>query len=98
MYYNIERTKKVMKHLVFARKNDKYYEVRIYKTEDGYDWVKYGDLFLNDVGVWGLWTGAGYSSEGSGLENSGDEYVEYTCSLDETFDIMELELSDILQN
>ena len=87
-----------MKHLVFDRDNDRHFEVRIYNEGDEHDWIKYGDLFLNDVGVWGLWTGTGYSSEGSGLENCSDEYVEYTCSLDETFDIMELELSDILQN
>lgn len=86
-----------MKRLAFHRNNDKYYEVRIYSTGDEYDWIKYGDLFLNDVGSWGLWTGTSYSSEGSGLENSSDEYVEYTSDLDETFDIMEQELSDILR-
>ena len=87
-----------MKHLMFSRDNDRHFEVRIYNEGDEHDWIRYGDLFLNDVGVWGLWTGTSYSSEGSGLENCSDEHVEYTCSLDETFDIMELELSDILQN
>lgn len=86
-----------MKRLVFHRNSNKDYEVRIYSTGDEYDWIKYGDLFLNDVGSWGLWTGTSYSSEGSGLENSSDEYVEYTSDLDETFDIMEQELSDILR-
>lgn len=86
-----------MKRLVFHRNSDKDYEVRIYSAGDEYDWIKYGDLFLNDDGNWGLWTGTSYSSEGSGLENSSDEYVEYTSDLDETFDIMEQELSDILR-
>lgn len=86
-----------MKRLVFHRNSDKDYEVRIYSTGDEYDWIKYGDLFLNDDGNWGLWTGTSHSSEGSGLENSSDDYVEYTSDLDETFDIMEQELSDILR-
>lgn len=86
-----------MKRLVFHRNSDKDYEVRIYSAGDEYDWIKYGDLFLNDDGNWGLWTGTSYSSEGSGLENYSDEYVEYTSDLDETFDIMEQELSDILR-
>lgn len=87
-----------MKRLVFDRNNDRHYEVRIYGAGDEHDWIKYGDLFLNDVGTWGLWTGTSYSSEGSGLENSSDDYVEYTDNLDETFDIMEQELSEILEN
>lgn len=87
-----------MKRLVFDRNNDRHYEVRIYDVGDEHDWIKYGDLFLNDVGTWGLWTGTSYSLDGSGLEKSSDDYVEYTNDFDETFDIMEQELSEILEN
>lgn len=86
-----------MKQLVFSKNNDRSYEVRIYNTGDEYDWVKYGELTLNDNGNWELLTGTDYSSEGSGQENSSDEATEYTSDLDETFDTMSLELADILE-
>lgn len=87
-----------MKHLMFDRDSDKSYEVRIYSTGDEHDWTRYGVLLLNDAGNWELWTGANFSSEGSGLENSSDDCVEYTRDLDETFDLIEQELSDLLQD
>lgn len=86
-----------MKSLVFSRNDDKHYEVRIFEAGDEHDWVKYGELVLNDNGNWELWTGTDYSSEGSGLENSSDECTEYTNDLDETFDDISLELADILE-
>lgn len=86
-----------MKKLVFSRDNNESYEVRIYDADDSHDWVKYGELIPNEAGNWELWTGVDYSSEGSGLENSSDECVEYTSNLDETFDDMSLELSEILE-
>lgn len=85
-----------MKQLVFNRNSEKHYEVRLYNTGDEYDWIKYGELILNDNGNWELWTGTDYSSEGSGLEYSSDDCVEYTSDLDETFDTMALELVDVL--
>lgn len=86
-----------MKQLVFKRKDDKLYEVRICEVDNNHDWIKYGELVLNDNGNWELWTGTDFSSEGSGLENSSDESVEYTNDLDETFDDMSLELAEILE-
>lgn len=86
-----------MKKLVFSRNDSESYEVRIYDTGDEHNWILYGELILNDKGNWELLTGTDYSSEGSGLENSSDECVEYTNDLDETFDSMALELSDILE-
>lgn len=86
-----------MKKLVFSRNNDKHYEVRIYETGDEYSWVKYGELVLNDRGNYELLTGTDYSSEGSGLENCSDEFTEYTSDLDETYDDMALDLSEILE-
>lgn len=86
-----------MKRLVFHRNSDKYYEVRIYSTGDEYDWIKYGELVINDKGNWELWTGADYSSDGSGLEGASDDCTEYTSDLDETFDTMSLELVEILE-
>ena len=50
-----------MKHLVFHKNNNESYEVRIYSTGDEYDWIKYGELILNDKGNWGLWIGTDYS-------------------------------------
>ena len=87
-----------MKKLVFSRNNDKHYEVRIYETGDEYSWVKYGELVLNDRGNYELLTGTDYSSEGSGLENASDDCTEYSSDLDETFDTMEQEISEILEN
>ena len=86
-----------MKKLVFKRENDKKYEVRIYEDDNDHDWVRYGELVLNDKGNYELWTGTDFSSEGSGLENSSDECTVYTGELDETFNAMALELSDILE-
>ena len=86
-----------MKRLVFRRNDNKNYEVRIYEDGDDRSWVKYGELVLNDKGNWELWTGTDYSSEGSGLENSSDECTEYSNDLDESYDAMALELSDILE-
>lgn len=86
-----------MKNLVFTRKDDKHYEVRIFDAGDEHSWIKYGELILNGAGNWELWTGTDYSSEGSGLENSSDESVEYTHHLDETYDIIALDLADVLQ-
>ena len=86
-----------MKRLVFSRDNNESYEVRIYDASDEHDWLKYGELVLNDMGNWELLTGTDYSSKGSGLENSSDEVVEYTNDLDETFDDMSLELADFLE-
>ena len=86
-----------MKRLVFSRDNNESYEVRIYDASDEHDWLKYGELVLNDRGKWELLTGTDYSSKGSGLENSSDEVVEYTNDLDETFDDMSLELADFLE-
>ena len=85
-----------MKKLAFSKDGDKSFEVRIYDTGDEHNWVKYGELILNDKGNWELWTGTDYSSEGSSQENSSDESVEYTNDLDETYDAMALDLSDIL--
>lgn len=87
-----------MKQLVFHRNNDRHYEVRIYSAGDEHNWLKYGDLYLNEVGIWGLWTGVSYSSKRLWVGRSSDDYVEYTDDLDETFDIMEQELSEILEN
>ena len=86
-----------MKRLVFSRDNNESYEVRIYDAGDEHNWVKYGELILNDNGNYELWTGTDYSSEGSGLENSSDDCVEYSNDLDEAFDNMSLELSEILE-
>ena len=86
-----------MKRLVFSRDNNESYEVRIYDADNNHDWVKYGELILNEDGNYELWTGTDFSSEGSGLENSSDECTEYTGELDETFNAMALELSDILE-
>lgn len=85
-----------MKQLMFNRDSDKSYEVRIYNAGDEHDWTRYGTLLFNDAGNWELWTGTDFSSEGSGLENSSDECVEYTSDLDETFDLIEQEISDFL--
>ena len=87
-----------MKQLVFNRNNNESFEVRIYNTGDEHNWIRYGELFLNDNGNWELWTGNDYSSEGSGLENASDDCTEYTNDLDETFNTMEQELSEILEN
>ena len=86
-----------MKKLVFSRDDNRSFEVRIYDVDNDHDWVKYGELILNDNGNWELWTGTDFSSEGSGLENSSDESVEYTNDLDETFDDMSLELAEIFE-
>lgn len=86
-----------MKKLVFSKNSDESFEVRIYDTGDEHNWVKYGELILNNNGNWELWTGTDYSSEGSDLENSSDEVVEYSNDLDETFDNMSLELADFLE-
>ena len=86
-----------MKRLVFSKDGNESYEVRIYETGNEHNWVKYGELVLDDKGNWELWTGTDYSSEGSGLENSSDEAVEYSNDLDETFDNMSLELAEILE-
>lgn len=87
-----------MKQLVFNRDGDKRYEVRVYNTGDEHNWVKCGELVINDKGNYELWTGTDYSSEGSDLENSSDDCVEYTNDLDETFDLIEQELLDFLQD
>lgn len=87
-----------MKRLIFDRNNDKSYEVRIYNTGDEHDWIKYGDLRLNDDGNWELWTGTSHSSVDSGLKNTSDSCVEYSGDLDETFDVMEQELLDVFQD
>lgn len=86
-----------MKQLRFNRYSEDSFEVRIYSEGDEHNWVRYGKLILNDNGNWELWTGTDYSSEGSGLENCSDEVTEYTNDLDETYDDMSLELSDILE-
>ena len=86
-----------MKQLVFSKDGNESYEVRIYNASDEHEWIKYGELVLNNNGNWELWTGTDYSSEGSGLENSSDECTEYTSSLDETYDAMALDLAEILQ-
>ena len=86
-----------MKRLVFSKDGNESYEVRIYDAGDEHDWMKYGELILNDNGNYELWTGTDYSSEGSGLENSSDDCVEYSNDLDEAFDDMSLELSEILE-
>jgi len=85
-----------MKQLVFSRDDNESYQVRIYDADNNHDWAKYGELVLNEAGNYELWTGTDYSSEGSGLENSSDECVEYTSSLDETYDAMALDLAEIL--
>lgn len=86
-----------MKKLVFSKENDNSYEVRIYETGDEHNWLKYGELVLNDKGNWELWTGVDYSSKGSGQENMSDDCTEYTGNLDETFDDMSLDLAEILE-
>lgn len=85
-----------MKQLVFSKNNNESYEVRIYNTGDEYDWIKYGELVLNDKDNWELWTGSDYSSEGSGQEDSSDDCTEYTSNLDETYDAMAIDLAEIL--
>ena len=85
-----------MKKLVFSRDDNRSFEVRIYNTDDNRTWVKYGELILNEVGNWEFWTGVDYSSEGSGLENCSDDCTEYSSDLDETYDGMALDLSEIL--
>lgn len=87
-----------MKQLVFSKNGNKSYEVRIYNTGDEHNWAKHGELILNDNGNWELWTGTDYSSEGSSLEKVSDDCTEYSSDLDETFDTMEQELSEILEN
>lgn len=87
-----------MKKIVFSKDSEDSFEVRIYSEGDEYNWVRYGKLILNDNGNWELWTGTDYSSEGTGLENSSDDCVEYTNNLDETFDLIEQELLDFLQD
>ena len=86
-----------MKRLVFSKDGNESYEVRIYETGNEHNWVKYGELVLNDKGNYELWTGTDYSSEGSGLENSSDDCVEYSSNLDETYDSMSLDLVDFLE-
>lgn len=78
-----------MKKLVFSKDGNESFEVRIYDADNNQYWVKYGELILNDNGNYELWTGADFSSEGSGLENSSDDCVEYTSDLDETFNLIE---------
>ena len=85
-----------MKRLVFSKDGESY-EVRIYDAGDEHSWIRYGKLILNEAGNWELWTGNDYSSEGSGLENSSDDCVEYSGDLDKVFDDMSLELVDILE-
>ena len=86
-----------MKRLVFRRNDDNNYEVRIYSDGDDRSWIRYGELVINDKGNYELWTGADFSSEGSGRENTSDECTEYTSSLDETYDSMSLDLVDFLE-
>lgn len=86
-----------MKNLVFTRKDDKHYEVRIFDEGDEHSWVKYGELVLNESENWELWTGTGFSSEGSGLEGFSDDCTEYSNDLDETYDALALDLSDTLE-
>lgn len=86
-----------MKRLVFSRDNNESYEVRIYDASDEHDWVKYGKLILNGNGNWELRTGTDYSSDGSGLEGSSDDCVEYSDDLDETFNDLSLDLAEILE-
>ena len=85
-----------MKKLVFS-KDGKSYEARIYDAGDEHSWIRYGKLILNEAGNYELWTGTDYSSEGSGLENTSDDCVEYSSNLDETYDSMSLDLVDFLE-
>lgn len=72
-----------MKQLVFVKRKD-CYEVRIYETGDERDWKKFGNLRLDNQGRWTL--------------KSAKLKKTYFKSLTHTYDSLEQDLLELLQN
>ena len=78
---------------------DGTYTVNISTNLHGYKEYRYGSLeWDDDQKLYVLWTGASFSGEGSGLENTSDEGVSYFDSLAETKQAIQDEIADSLIN
>lgn len=78
---------------------DDTYTVRIATNLGGYREYVFGMIEWDDIqGVYVLWTGASYSDSDSGLQDSSDEGVSYSDSLQETEDDIKDDVIDNLIN
>lgn len=81
--------------VIFEDNCDDTYTVRVVTNFGGYRECVVGLIDWDDIqGVYVLWTGTSYSDSDSGLQDSSDEGVSYSDSLQETEDEIKDDLID----
>ena len=97
-YFESEQDFKYIE-FTFDDNSDGTYTVTVATNLSEYREYDFGLLDWDEAqNVYVLWTGASYSSEGSGLEKNSDEGVSYYDNLQETEDAIKDEIVDSLVN
>ena len=97
-YFESEQDFKYIE-FIFDDNSDGTYTVTVATNLSEYREYDFGLLDWDEMqNVYVLWTGASYSSEGSGLAKNSDEGVSYYDNLQETEDAIKDEIIDSLVN